>query len=412
MRVSEYDRKNLTRFGCTLHADENLLLLRWTDLGRDRALAASILVRTIYAQCSSGPLLCLALEVSQSCALAHYCYFPFNERDPAHRAYLTFLTTGGQLHLAFVDGRKIISRDHQLLPTQRKRLSDMHSKAIAALESCKTYPFSDVVAEFERTIRIPHFFERATSDEEIFKTVEGLKAKAYQVPAEKRILAERIVGGIADVVRNRYGDNVRKFISDMLSLPDGLMILFDYQREFGDDLERVVEYLSYHIAVNSEDAFLKEAADWPRKLESILKTLADANTSAEEKQKINSEFKSAIGRALNYLSRGRGLSVSVLQGIVLPFRALLPAQPGRPVEDYEKQYNWKASGMSWTEVAAKHYQENESVRAEFGGRDFGSLDFEEKELLKNRVREGVRSHAERAGKPFPVPEPSSQSTSN
>jgi hypothetical protein len=113
-------------------------------------------------------------------------------------------------------------------------------------------------------------------------------------------LAERIVGGIADVVRNRYGDNVRKFISDMLSLPDGLMILFDYQREFGDDLERVVEYLSYHIAVNSEDAVLKEAADWPRKLESILKTLADANTSAEEKQKINSEFKSAIGRALNY----------------------------------------------------------------------------------------------------------------
>ena len=135
--------------------------------------------------------------------------------------------------------------------------------------------------------------------------------------------------------------------------------------------------------MNSDEAALKQAVDWPRKLESILKTLADANTSAEEKQKINSEFKDAIGRALDYLSRGRGLSVSVLQGIVLPFRALLPAQPGRPVEDYERQYNWKASGMSWTEVAARHFQENEAVRAEFGGSDFGLLSFEEKELLRN-----------------------------
>ena len=386
-------------------------MLRWTDLGRDQALAASILARTIYAQCKTGPILCIALEISPTSALAHYCYFPINIRDKEHQSYLTSLTTNGQLHLVFIDGRKITSRVHQLLPAQCKQLIDLRSRAEESLKSCRSYSFSNALDEFERTIRIPKFFERAVSDEEISKTLEALRTRAEQLPAEKRILAHQIVGGIANVVKNRYGDNVRKIMSELLSLPAGLRILFDYQREFGNDFERVVECLSYHIAVNSEDATLKQAADWPRKLESILKTLGDANTSDEEKQKINSEFKGAIVRALDYLSRGRGLSISVLQGIVLPFRALLPAQPGRPVEDYEKQYNWKASGMSWTEVAARHFQENEDVRAEFAGRDFASLTFEEKELLRNRVREGVRSYAERTGRPFPIPEPPSLSRS-
>jgi hypothetical protein len=407
MRISEHDRKNLKRFGCTLHTGEKRLLIRWTDLGEDQALAARILVRAIHAQCSSGPLLCLALEISPTLALANYCYFPINVNDQAHRAYLASLAMGGEIHLSFVDGRRITSRQHPLLPTQLKQLGDMYGKTTAGVESSTSYNFSNVVDEFERTFRIPHFFERAVSDEEIFTTLEALKTKAHEVPVEKRILAQEIVGGIANVVRNRYGDKVRQFMFDLQALPSGLLILFDYQREFGDDLERVVEYLSYHIAVNSNEDALKQAVDWPRKLESILKALGDANTSAEEKQKINLEFKDAIGRALDYLSRGRGLSVSVLQGIVLPFRALLPAQPGRPVEDYERQYNWKASGMSWTEVAMKHLQENDDVRSEFGGRDFGSLSFEEKELLRNRVREGVRSYAERTGKPRPAVEPRS-----
>ena len=60
--------------------------------------------------------------------------------------------------------------------------------------------------------------------------------------------------------------------------------------------------------------------------------------------------------------------------------------------------------MSWTEVATKRLQENADVRAEFGGRDFSSLTLEEKEILRNRVREGVRSYAERTGKLFPLPE--------
>lgn len=407
MQISEQDKVNLQRFGCTLHPRENLLCVRWADMGRDKALAADILVRSVYTKHPTGPLLCLALEISPTRALAHYYYFPINLRNQAQHAYLTSLAKNALLRLAFLAGRKIVLRDHQLLPTQRRQLSETYCKAVEAVAGCADYEFSDVVNEFERTMRIPQFFERAISDEEISKTLESLKARAEQLPAEKRLLAHQIVHGIADVLNNRYGDTIRKFMADMLSARTVFMTFFDYQQEFGADYDRAVDSLSNHIALNSDAEALKKASNWPQKLESILKKLEDANTSPEEKAKVSSEFRTAVGRALDYVSRGRGLSISVLHGIVLPFRALLPAQPGRPIEDYSREYEWKASGMSWTEVAEKHFQENADVREEFGASDFGSLTFENKETLKSRVREGVRSYAEREGKTFPLPEPGS-----
>jgi hypothetical protein len=411
MQISEQDRANLGRFGCSLHPRQSLLCVRWTDLGRDQALAASILVRTIFTECTRRPLLCLALEISPTRALAHYCYFPINLQNQAQQAYLISLAEHGQMHLAFIAGRKIISRSHQLLPTQRKHMSDLHAKAGQLLETCSNYKFSDVVNEFEQTIRIPQFFERAISDDELFNALESIRTKAKQLPPERRILAHQIVQGIADILTSRYGDKLRQFVADMLSARTAFLTLFDYQLEFGDDYGRVVDCLTDHVALTVEEEALRRASNWPHKLASILKTLDDVNTSAEERQRVDSEFKAALARVLDYLSRGRGLSISLLQGIVLPFRALLPAQPGRPTEDYGKHYEWYASGMSWTEVATKHFEEDGDVRAEFGGRDFGSLTFEEKEILRNRVREGVRSYAERAGRPFPLSERSVQSGS-
>ena len=53
-------------------------------------------------------------------------------------------------------------------------------------------------------------------------------------------------------------------------------------------------------------------------------------------------------------------------------------------------------------MARERLRENLELRDEFGGRDFESLNFEEQENLKNRIREGVRSYAERTGRPFPI----------
>ena len=47
-------------------------------------------------------------------------------------------------------------------------------------------------------------------------------------------------------------------------------------------------------------------------------------------------------------------------------------------------------------------EDNPEIREEFGGRTFQSLSFQERTNLANRIREGVRSYAERVGRPFPI----------
>ena len=76
-------------------------------------------------------------------------------------------------------------------------------------------------------------------------------------------------------------------------------------------------------------------------------------------------------------------------------------RPGRPTKDYSREYELKVT-KSWAQVAAQALLENAELREEFGGRTYESLPFEEQENLKNRIREGVRSYAERMGKPFPI----------
>jgi hypothetical protein len=77
-------------------------------------------------------------------------------------------------------------------------------------------------------------------------------------------------------------------------------------------------------------------------------------------------------------------------------------QPGRPRKDYARAYELKASGHTWSEVARISLEEDSELCDEFGLLGYDSLDFRQQEALKGRIREGVRSYAERAGKPFPI----------
>ncbi|MGB0009333.1 MAG: hypothetical protein WBP97_19715, partial [Candidatus Sulfotelmatobacter sp.] len=66
-----------------------------------------------------------------------------------------------------------------------------------------------------------------------------------------------------------------------------------------------------------------------------------------------------------------------------------------------REYEWKKV-MSWTQVTRRSLDENEDIRDEFRARTYDSLTFEQRQNLMNRIREGVRSYAERMGKPFPI----------
>jgi hypothetical protein len=45
--------------------------------------------------------------------------------------------------------------------------------------------------------------------------------------------------------------------------------------------------------------------------------------------------------------------------------------------------------------------ERPELQAEFGGRGFDDLDSSDQEKVWQRIRQGVRAHAERTGKPLP-----------
>jgi hypothetical protein len=98
---------------------------------------------------------------------------------------------------------------------------------------------------------------------------------------------------------------------------------------------------------------------------------------------------------------GQGLSIKAVTSLLSAVGVPLGGQPGRTPKDYSSEYTRKASGQTWAAVATYTLANDPETREEFGGRAFEALIFQEKELLKHRVREGVRSYAKRAGKPFP-----------
>ncbi len=122
----------------------------------------------------------------------------------------------------------------------------------------------------------------------------------------------------------------------------------------------------------------------------------------DRQEQIRTNLLAAVNQALRIIGSGRGLSFTLLQSLLVPFRPLLSSAPGRPTKDYSREFDWKVSGSSWTNVARKSLSEGLELQQEFGGRDFDSLTFEQQELLRNRIRVGVTSYAEGIGKPFPI----------
>jgi hypothetical protein len=135
---------------------------------------------------------------------------------------------------------------------------------------------------------------------------------------------------------------------------------------------------------------------------SIVKVLNLADSASPDKKGMAlRDLGEAALALLNLVRKGRVLSLSMLQTLIPPLKPLLTSQPGRPVQDYSREYEWKKS-MSWAQVTRRSLAENDDIRDEFQGRSYDTLGFEQQQSLMNRIREGVRSYAKRTGKPFPI----------
>jgi hypothetical protein len=404
MPITDGDKLSLQRFGCALQTSPSLLHVDWMSLSREQALAATVLVGSTHRQCVSGPALCLALEISPTRALPRYCYFVFNLVDSAHMDYLSrLLSAGNSLSIDFLGRDFEVERQHKLTSPECEELRKSSSEAKSALSTAKLpYNFAKITEEFESIVRIPHLFERVVSEAELARILPLIDSDREKIPAEKRALGRALVREFADSLLSHWEGPVKKGIAELPQYRDSFTLLLDIRRIFANDYDGFINFLGDAVAFNTDQGRLIELKKWAPNVGSIVKVLNLADSASPDKKGIAlRDLGEAALALLNLVRKGRVLSLSMLQTLIPPLKPLLPSQPGRPVQDYSREYEWKKS-MSWAHVTRRSLAENDDIREEFQGRTYETLSFEHQQSLMNRIREGVRSYAKRTGKPFPI----------
>lgn len=317
--------------------------------------------------------------------------------------YLTTVAELSDLAINFVGQAFEVGRGHKLTSPESEELRDSLTKARGALNTTKPpYNFDKIREEFEATVRIPHLFERMVSEAEFATLLPAIDSDREKILPERRALGRELVREFADSLRSHLEAQVKKGIADLPQYRDGFTLLLDIRRIFANDYDGFINFLGDAVAFNTDEDRLIELKKWTRNAGSIFKllTLADS-ASPDKKGRTLRDLGEAALALLNLVRKGRVLSLSMLQTLITPLKPLLPSHPGRPVQDYSREYEWKRS-MSWTRVARRSLAENDDIREEFRGQSYDKLSFEQRQTLANRIREGVRSYANRTGKPFPI----------
>lgn len=191
-------------------------------------------------------------------------------------------------------------------------------------------------------------------------------------------------------------------IEQILGYSRAFFVFADIYREFEGNSKGFAQLLTNILATHPREEDIQSLKTLMLVAKSCF-TLVDHMTdtqihNAEEFQRqLQSDLADIVGR----LAGGKGLSMSALGNILSSFGLPLGGQPGRTPKDYSNEYALKAKGRSWRDVAEYTVENDPETRSEFSNRKFNELSFQEQFNLKNRVRQGVRSYADRTHKPFP-----------
>ena len=296
---------------------------------------------------------------------------------------------------------------HQLSPYLRGRSADGYAEALQELESIEPdkYDFAKALLLLEHHVRIPELMQRILVEESIRETSEKIDKMVQTVPNENREAARNCIREVAEPFLSYYRNNRNQFLENLQDARRGSTLVLDFHRIFVDKPEALNAFLSDALAVSFSRQELVKLSDLLKFFVSLTKLpfkeqSPSAPSPADSKPSVP-ELPAGLG-ALAQLMAASGISKESACKFLELMGLKVGGKPGRPVKDYSREYELKASGLSWTEVARKSLRENPEFCEEFGKRDFQSLTFEERENLKNRIREGVRNYAERAGKPFPI----------
>jgi hypothetical protein len=406
--ITNREKLNLERFGCTLKESTGVFLVDWRGKRLVHAQSATIFARLACFRTRTAPIVLLALEISSVRPLPLYFYFPFDLKSKVHRKCLSRLTETGEIKLSLLAGKGTCKRTHQLAPHLRLRASELYEEALQALESIEPnkYDFNSALQLVERNVRIPSLLNRMILDDTVREISGGIDEAILAVPNENRELARNSVNVAAEAFLPYYRNNSKTFLENLRFASLGSTCALDLHREFADNPEALTKFLSDALAVTLSRQQLGALAGLVALIVAFVKLPFKEPTEHKE-QPSTTELTPTIpeppaGLVSLVQSMGAsGISKDTASKFLQLIGLEIGGRPGRPTKDYSREYELKAT-KSWTQVAAQALLENAELREEFGGRTYESLPFEEQENLKNRIREGVRSYAERMGKPFPI----------
>jgi hypothetical protein len=407
-QISKVEKQYLDRFGCVLRERTGVIYIDWPGIGGNQVTNAEIFARLVYLKSDRGPIVFLAYEISPIRPLPRYCYFPFDLRKEVHRDYLSRFAETGEIRFRFLADKNTFDLTYQLTPYLRRSTSELFAEILqdwGAYERDK-YDFEAALQLLERYVRMPILLDRVLLEDNLSEIALKAREAIKMVPNENRELAKRIVREAAEAFVPYYQNHGKTLFEKFFSISLGLACISDLRRMFADNPAGLTEFLSNGLAATFSQKELEGLSDLVILVLSILKL--------PFKEEVKEQFLLPTETSSMMPELPTGLA-SLVQSMVFSgipkdatsrvFELLgleVGGKPGRPVKDYSREYELKASGDSWTDVARHALQKNDDLRAEFGGRDFDSLDRIQQEALRNRIREGVRSYAEREGKPFPL----------
>lgn len=345
------------------------------------AEAAEVFARLVAIQTKAGLVMLLAMEISASRILPQYCYFPFDPTDQKHRAYLSDIVSHGEIRLSFYTGRRFFFRSHTLDSFLRKRASEIYMHAVNTVSETRfECNFELSLQEIERWVRIPHLLAHILSGTDLTEIAERVEEAAHNVPDGKKTVGRRLAQDAVEKLAPYYERHRAALFDKLALLRSGLLYLEDIERTFTHDSVRLTQLFGNALASTFSDSDLEKANTGLKFLSALLPAMKSSGEPAAPTGGISQD---SLNRFLELL----GIKIG--------------GTAGRPVKDYSKAYDLKASGFSWRKVSRQIFDDDSELRTEFGVDVHEKLSFEQKQKLSNRIREGVRSYAKRAGLVFP-----------
>jgi hypothetical protein len=400
------EKLNLERFGCALKESTGVFLIDWKGKRADQASNATIFACFVHVRTKTGPLVLLAFEISSVRPLPNYCYFPFDLKRKGHRDYLSRLTKTGEIELSLLTDKGTRKRTHRLTAYILSRATEGYAEALQEYETIEgdEYNFDSALQLMERHVRIPEQLHRVLLEDTLRELSERIDEAIQTVPNENKELARDIVRVAAEAFLPYYRNYGKTFLDNLGRTRWGLTCIIDLQRMFAGDPEGLTKFLGNGLAATLPPLQLGALSELVNFVVALSKLPFKEQSSATIESSIPTipEIPAGLAALVQSMGASSGISKDAASKFFGFIGLELGGKPGRPAKDYSREYELKASGLSWLKVARRALEDNPELREEFGGRTFQSLSFQERANLTNRIREGVRSYAERAGRVFPI----------